>query len=130
MEMLRESSIGHIVRFLSRDKLLSWPNEYARFDSALKRVDGSSKPELTDAIKEKSHIEDLEAETPTFTKDTIPKPLYTTRASEGMLLVGWYSTHDDENPQNWSNLKRYSVGILIWQVSRQALFLSLLKLLI
>jgi DHA1 family multidrug resistance protein-like MFS transporter len=112
--MLRESSIGHIVRFLSRDKILSWPNEQAKFEYAIGIVASEQEGRSKETVKAKNGTEDVESANSTFTRTTKSIPLHNAKSSEETILVGWYSFDDQENPQNWSNLKRYSVGLLIW----------------
>ena len=34
------------------------------------------------------------------------QPIEPQRTSEGIILVDWYSTSDQENPQNWSQKKK------------------------
>ena len=40
-------------------------------------------------------------------------PIAPTKTAEGNILVDWYTTDDPANPQNWSNLKRGLVALLI-----------------
>lgn len=40
-------------------------------------------------------------------------PIAPTKTAEGNILVDWYTTDDPANPQNWSNLKRGSVALII-----------------
>jgi MFS transporter, DHA1 family, multidrug resistance protein len=65
------------------------------------------------------------ADTVAFTKDRLEAdeeqrlnrtktlPIVPRRADDGTILVDWYYTDDPENPQNWSNLRRASVTLLI-----------------
>jgi hypothetical protein len=115
MEMLRHSTVGHIARFLTRDRILSYPNEQEKFEHALQS--GYSGPLTGPAgmMDARSGTEgDVESANSTGAEKTKPEPLQNTKTPEGVLLIGWYSPDDTENPQNWSNRKRYSVGLLIW----------------
>ncbi|KAL8792389.1 MAG: hypothetical protein Q9195_005003 [Heterodermia aff. obscurata] len=40
-------------------------------------------------------------------------PIAPTKTAEGNILVDWYTTDDPANPQNWSNLKRGLIALLI-----------------
>ncbi|KAL8638978.1 MAG: hypothetical protein Q9226_008937, partial [Calogaya cf. arnoldii] len=40
-------------------------------------------------------------------------PLAPTKTEDGYILVDWYTTDDPENPQNWSNLKRGFIALII-----------------
>lgn len=40
-------------------------------------------------------------------------PIAPTKTADGNILVDWYTTDDPANPQNWSNLKRGSVALII-----------------
>jgi DHA1 family multidrug resistance protein-like MFS transporter len=35
------------------------------------------------------------------------------KTSDGNILVDWYTTDDPANPQNWSNLKRFFISLII-----------------
>jgi hypothetical protein len=107
-EILRDSPLGHIIRFVSSDKLLAHDDEGRKFEATL-RAD-----EFTDLEKTNSNV------------------LSATRTKDGIALVGWYTSgksisrrvsmqllicvDDPENPQNWTAVKQYSVGALIWCV--------------
>lgn len=42
-----------------------------------------------------------------------PRPVEATKLDDGTVLVDWYSTADDANPQNWSTGKKAFVTFLI-----------------
>lgn len=44
---------------------------------------------------------------------TKSRPIAPTTTSDGTLLVDWYTTDDPDNPQNWSQTKKFWVAFLI-----------------
>jgi DHA1 family multidrug resistance protein-like MFS transporter len=115
MEMLRDSSIGHVARFVSGARIFPYPDEQDKFKRALQKGEEAMKGNESEGSVNQIRGEiDLELATSGEKEDTKPVPPQTTTTSDGTILVGWYSTEDPENPQNWSNLKRYSVGLLLW----------------
>lgn len=121
MEMLRDSSIGHIARFLSRDKVLAHKGELEKFEAGLQKAKtaeedqkASQPSETPPSDSEDTKDNDVESANSVELEKTRTLNLQTRRTSDGSVLVGWYSGNDPENPQNWSTLKQYSVGTLIW----------------
>jgi hypothetical protein len=43
-------------------------------------------------------------------------PILPQKSTDGRILVDWYTTDDDKNPQNWSLRKKVFVSFLIWSV--------------
>ena len=41
------------------------------------------------------------------------RPIAPEKTSDGIILVDWYTTDDQENPQNWSNKKK---GVVVLQI--------------
>jgi DHA1 family multidrug resistance protein-like MFS transporter len=114
MDMLRDSSIGHVARFVSGARVFPYPDEQDKFKRALQKGEEAMKENESEESVDQIRGEiDLESATSGEKEDTQPVP-QTTATSDGIILVGWYSTEDPENPQNWSNLKRYAVGLLLW----------------
>jgi DHA1 family multidrug resistance protein-like MFS transporter len=171
-ELIRESALGQIVRFVSRHRLLCYPEEESGFQIPFERMihEGA----LSDIIKEidvesdtpspaVEEVEDLDravtAEDPgenvdmekaetyrsraglekrisvqsisrtqtiPFTRErfeadqilaaqrTLSLPIEPTITSTGQILVTWYTTDDQDNPQNWSQKKKCYVSFLIW----------------
>lgn len=151
-DLIREAPIGQIIRFITRNKFLKYPEEKPGFDlpeayrdaiegkSPTSRSDSSITPPPQDVEKEAPSLEipsrnDLEAAVLTRTKSrtattpfseerlelenelalerTKTIPIAPQKTSDGNILVDWYSTDDPANPQNWSNLKRGLVSLLI-----------------
>jgi DHA1 family multidrug resistance protein-like MFS transporter len=117
METLRESSIGHLVRFFSRDTLLKYPDERTKFELALQRTetDPPTEPKVINEVA--GGTADVESASSTHSKGNRSAPPLRASSPGGAIIVGWYSHDDAENPQNWTKLKRYSVGLLLWCVT-------------
>lgn len=45
---------------------------------------------------------------------TLSLPIQPVVTSSGQILVTWYTTDDQDNPQNWSQKKKSWVSFLIW----------------
>lgn len=116
MDLLRESTIGHIIRFLSKDRVLRYPDEQAKFEQALQNGDAGRPRETKVTAEGVAGTEDIESTSSTHSGEDRPMPPLSTKPSTGVVLVRWYSLDDAENPQNWGNGKRYFVGLLIWSV--------------
>jgi DHA1 family multidrug resistance protein-like MFS transporter len=57
--------------------------------------------------------ERLEIEAELALERTQTKPIVPQKTSDGNILVDWYTTDDPANPQNWSNLKRFFISLII-----------------
>lgn len=57
--------------------------------------------------------ERLEIEQTLALERTKTLPIAPIKTADGNILVDWYTTDDPANPQNWSNLKRGSVALVI-----------------
>ncbi|TVY86920.1 Benomyl/methotrexate resistance protein, partial [Lachnellula willkommii] len=57
--------------------------------------------------------ERLEVEAELALERTQTKPIVPAKTSDGTVLVDWYTTDDPENPQNWSDKKRFVVSLII-----------------
>ncbi|RFU30564.1 hypothetical protein B7463_g5761, partial [Scytalidium lignicola] len=67
-----------------------------------------SRLETTPYTEERLEIEAELAIARTKSKSLAPR-----KTSDGHILVDWYKTDDPENPQNWSNNKRFIVSFII-----------------
>lgn len=67
-----------------------------------------SRLETTPFTEERLEVEAELAIARTKSKSLAPK-----KTSDGHILVDWYKTDDAENPQNWSNGKRFLVSFII-----------------
>jgi len=57
--------------------------------------------------------ERLEVEAELAIERTQTRPIVPAKTSDGTVLVDWYTTDDTENPQNWSNGKRFIISLII-----------------
>lgn len=171
-DLLREAPLGQMIRWISGNRFLKYPEELSCFelpavyndvlnlvinDEAGERISESSKrvsnpsqrsgsdeissnPASTDASNfEKGTRNPEKHDDQTFrlsrTKSRTETTPYTAERLEveaelaleraqtrsivpkvtpdGNILVGWYTTDDQENPQNWSNGKRFLVAFII-----------------
>jgi DHA1 family multidrug resistance protein-like MFS transporter len=55
----------------------------------------------------------LEVEAELAIERTQTKPIMPQKTADGNILVDWYTTDDAENPQNWSNGKRFIISLII-----------------
>ena len=57
--------------------------------------------------------ERLEIEQELAIERTKTLPIVPQKTSDGNILVDWYTTDDQSNPQNWSSLKKHSISAII-----------------
>jgi MFS transporter, DHA1 family, multidrug resistance protein len=57
--------------------------------------------------------ERLEVEAELKLERTQTKPIVPAKTSDGTVLVDWYTTDDPENPQNWTDKKRFMISLII-----------------
>lgn len=172
-ELIREAAFGQIIRFVSRNRLLKYPEEEEGFQIPFERMaheaklaqinedaDSEKQEDITPATEEYENIEhvltqedkgddfDIEktgtqgsqagldkiqsvkslsrTQTIPFTRErfeldqqlaaqrTLSLPIQPVITSTGQILVTWYTTDDQDNPQNWSQKKKSWVSFLIW----------------
>lgn len=143
-DLLRDSVLGQVVRFVTNNKMLLHPEHSPQFTlpdsfNLDKRnvTDGETTPTtLTDEgdLRGSENL-DLEAsrslnrqssnwhphlnQIPTQESLDIrearrSREIRPTLTQDGKLLVTWYTIDDPENPQNWSSMKKLWVSFLIW----------------
>lgn len=174
-ELIREAALGQIIRFVSRNRLLKYPEEEEGFQIPFERMtnevklakinedaDSDKQEDVTPATEEEENIDrvltqkdkgddfDIEkvgsqgsragldkvqsvkslsrTQTIPFTRErfeidqelaarrTLSLPIQPVITSSGQILVTWYTTDDQDNPQNWSQKKKSWVSFLIWWV--------------
>ena len=133
VDLFRETTFGHLLRSVGRNKLLTYPEEDPNFHlpesyhhaGSLKSYDNSperpelpfaSLPEGAEKSTEDSDGLDLTHTNMTLSKKT-SRPITPTVSKDGTMLVDWYSTDDPANPQNWSSWKKVFVAFQIWWAS-------------
>ncbi|KAF4988750.1 hypothetical protein F66182_16683, partial [Fusarium sp. NRRL 66182] len=65
-----------------------------------------TRADLENLYKEATLKEELEA--------APVRPIAPTKTTDGTVLVDWYTSHDPENPQNWSSAKKALVILQIY----------------
>jgi MFS transporter, DHA1 family, multidrug resistance protein len=172
-ELIREAALGQIIRFVSRNRLLKYPEEVEGFQIPFERItheaklaqinedaDSEKQEDITPPTEEYENIahvltqedkgDDFDVErsatqrshggldkitsvkslsrtqTIPFTRErfeldqqlaaqrTLSLPIQPVITSTGQILVTWYTTDDQDNPQNWSQKKKSWVSFLIW----------------
>ena len=111
MNLLRDSIFGLVARFLTGDRILSYTDEGVKFDKAASEDSSGPNEEI---FHDKNVLKnDMELNTATNAERSNSISSNKNTADE-IIIVDWYSSDDPENPQNWTNLKRYSIGLFIW----------------
>ncbi|KAJ5523715.1 hypothetical protein N7494_010365 [Penicillium frequentans] len=130
--VIREAPMGQLVRFLTKNKYLQYPEEKPGFElpepwiEMMQSLEASkSNPEnpepqerrhnsgQSDATSHSSTLhEDSEMNAQDLEK-VKSTPITPKKTKDGAILVDWYYTDDDENPHNWSNLKRALLTTII-----------------
>ncbi|KAJ5648868.1 major facilitator superfamily domain-containing protein [Penicillium longicatenatum] len=130
--VIREAPIGQLVRFLTNNKYLQYPEEKPGFElpepwiQIMQGLEASKShtenPESRDQ-RQNSDQSDAISHTSTLQEDCemnagdLEKiksiPITPKKTKDGAILVDWYYTDDAENPHNWSNLKRGLLATII-----------------
>lgn len=117
MDLLRDSSLGQLVRFVTGNRCLLYPEERADFTYPYtneKCRDDSVSSGLVLGPHERSATLASRAE---------PSQRFTLQAGQGdgearlaqdITLVDWYDEIDAQNPQNWSSSKKSIVTAVLW----------------
>ena len=92
-ETLRDSPIGQLIRFLSQNRLLQYPEERSDFvipEVYVQALDGEKRDSSIDNSQSRPNL-----------------------TSDGHILVDWYSPKDPANPHNWSTGRQNFVCTLV-----------------
>lgn len=123
MDTIREAPFGQLARWITRNRVFLYPDERPGFIlPPIHQISGASSPiqkspsapNLSEGDEEKQN-DDL-ARRPDQTTDSsengsVGPPQ---RKSKDEVLVDWYNSEDDANPQNWSPLKKALVTFQLW----------------
>lgn len=108
-DILRSSTFDHVVRFITGDETLRYLEDSPDFDFH-KYL---SQPQIDIGnignLKRQSGEEEVES-----AHHTNGVPVKQLNSPNSTIIVAWYEDDDPENPQNWSDFKKYFVGLLIW----------------
>ncbi|KAF5694112.1 H+ antiporter FLR1 [Fusarium denticulatum] len=125
-DTVRDAPLGQILRFVTNNRLFKYPEEQPEFELPAAWNDilntanlrtafhtGTDTPStIVNPTSDQNTIEGLDLEGKG--RDT-GGPTHTTPnvTENGVILVDWYSDQDPANPQNWSNLRRALIGLII-----------------
>jgi DHA1 family multidrug resistance protein-like MFS transporter len=131
-DIIRDAPLGQLLRYCTKNRLLQYPEERPDF----KLPDTLQKSIQNDSLRSTPHTASATSSTignPHSEQDTIneagtiipevesnnpgerdTKPEAVNAVGNGTVLVDWYSEEDPANPHNWSHLRRFFVGSLIF----------------
>jgi DHA1 family multidrug resistance protein-like MFS transporter len=142
-DIIRDSSLGQLIRLLTRNKYLLYaeerpdfvfptpiteheqqhPKENVEGDAASTSESISSSESSSDADLEKVETAGARDLRPYFSRTsqaeavgpqkTISRAIQPTLTSDGTILVDWYATDDADNLMNWSTGKRTFIAVQI-----------------
>lgn len=138
-DIIRDAPIGQLLRFISRNRLLQYPEEKADFklppqwahliDSSTLSLPSTSDPASPTRQDGSTGSGDVEegqlhhsqsantpspaANTPSHDSNADSTPIVPAVTKDGAILVDWYSSNDSENPHNWSRGKRAAIAFII-----------------
>ena len=133
LDLLRESLLGQIIRLITGNKVLRYPEEGPEFvvpQAYLqslhddKQVDHCNTANAITPAAGDVERQDLDASnrlaqsattSPTegYVESTESKSPIPEKPSDGIILVDWYTADDPGNPQNWSFGKRNLVCLVL-----------------
>ncbi|KAH7364305.1 major facilitator superfamily domain-containing protein [Rhexocercosporidium sp. MPI-PUGE-AT-0058] len=130
-DIVRDSSFGLAVRYLTRSRYFLHPDEKPGFELPSPTLEDDEKTAASDSEgatdldveggNTEAKSEDIE-NPPMSRPDghdghslaaTVSRPIHPVLTSSGITLIDWYSTDDPENPMNWSSGKKIYVSVLL-----------------
>lgn len=88
LEIFRDSPVGTVLRLLTKNRTAPYPEQLPTFELL-------------------SHMRAKEEQIPT------PDSISTNGTADATVVVDWYSADDQDNPHNWSTLKKTWVSFLL-----------------
>jgi MFS transporter, DHA1 family, multidrug resistance protein len=142
LDIIREAAIGQAIRFISRNRLLQYPEERPDFVlppqyASLLNGDEKPKEEYDSTPQNEAYDSDHDVEalgrartvtsvrSAPFSQDRVEAertlsmqrtktiPIVPQKTTDGIVLVDWYTTDDAANPQNWSGSKKGFVVFIL-----------------
>ncbi|KAJ5356264.1 major facilitator superfamily domain-containing protein [Penicillium concentricum] len=101
MSLMRDAPIGQLIRFVTRNRVLLYPDELPDFQCPPSIANTSSAPSVATLTYSNHDVEAATSGRPE--KEAAPSP----------FLVDWYGNDDVENPQNWSGWRK---GFVTFQI--------------
>ena len=110
MDMLRHSVFGQLARLVTGGHFLPQRHDVGRLEELLFEFEHPTPNERRSgkSVTDEDSLDSVER------GKTEGNEYKLTRTMEGLLLIGWFSSDDPDNPQNWGSVKKYFVGLLIW----------------
>ncbi|PWY88949.1 MFS general substrate transporter [Aspergillus heteromorphus CBS 117.55] len=118
MDILRTSTAGKLLRWITRDKVLLYPEERPGFQCPRCYADTAAPTRLftheADGEQGSKPESGVDEHGSPAADDASSKPIAPTKTADGTILVDWYTTHDPDNPQNWSSGRKLFVVFQIY----------------
>ena len=122
LDIIRDAPIGQIIRYVSGNRVLLYPEERPDFVCPKSYNSGSEGNDPADLPESgSSSPSDIENQTQQGLDDTteklekaLSKPIQPQKMRDGTILVTWYTDDDPANPQSWSSGKKAFVALQIW----------------
>ena len=133
-DLFRETFFGHAVPFFTGRKVFQYPEERTDFElpagysisDSFTTAHGDRKPSqgtymLTSGVEEKTEghgcAESAAGSQNSHLSEEKAQTIMPSVSADGSILVGWYSSDDPANPQNWPSKKKAFVAMQIWYTS-------------
>lgn len=134
LDIVRDSTLGQMIRLVSHGRYFPYIDESPNFKMPhpvppIRKATNENKEHVENLVPQNSsdsqtiisatrHIEaDLERQLsrrePALPRTTFTSPIDPIITSDGITLVDWYSTDDQDNPLNWSLAKRIFISAQI-----------------
>lgn len=133
-DIIRDAPVGQLIRFLTKNRILQYPEEKADFvlpgpwqqmvdnpDAAPPagedHSNSNSNPPSTPGSRDGNekppaqHSDDDDDEQQLQRAQSVP--IVPKRTKDGAILVDWYFSDDTSNPQNWTDKKRGLIATIL-----------------
>lgn len=113
MDLLRDSALGSIIRFITRNRYLLYADEREDFIFKARARCPENESQRKSISWSASSLRQFKSKL--YEGDPEAFPQADEKQVEGdMILVDWYNEEDPENPQNWSTSKKVVVTTVLW----------------
>jgi MFS transporter, DHA1 family, multidrug resistance protein len=139
MDYVRDSQLGHLIRAVTNDIVLQWPEELPGYElkldggSASEKSHGRESFHTNDTVRGQVHSIESRNEISKYEERQDESPIDMVASRVGVssaeaeanlakmgtnaadiILVDWYSKEDVDNPQNWTMKKKLFTTLVIW----------------